>query len=345
VKAFVTGATGFVGSAVARSLLRRGIEVRVLARRGSNLANLAGLDVEVAYGDLLDRESLTEVLRGCDTLFHVAALYSATDADRERMYEVNVRGTKNILQAAQDSGVSRIVHTSTIGTIGQPQDGSLATEETPLLAWGTSRRPVVPRLRGEDPQRGERRGDLSASHYAKSKYLAEVAALTACERGLPVVVVNPCAPVGARDIKPSSTGQRIVDYLRGRMPSFIEGGINFVAVDDVAEGHLLAAAKGRVGQRYILGNREGNWMRTQFLAVMARVSGQEPPRTARRWGLRLDLRRVLGARPRQAPTQDLRPRALTCDPSKAIHELGLPQTPLEVAFAEAVQWFRENGYV
>jgi len=332
VKAFVTGATGFVGSAVARSLLRRGIEVRVLARRGSNLANLAGLDVEVAYGDLLDRESLTEVLRGCDTLFHVAALYSATDADRERMYEVNVRGTKNILQAAQDSGVSRIVHTSTIGTIGQPQDGSLATEETPLLAWGTSRRPVV-------------RGGLSVSHYAKSKYLAEVAALTACERGLPVVVVNPCAPVGARDIKPSSTGQRIVDYLRGRMPSFIEGGINFVAVDDVAEGHLLAAAKGRVGQRYILGNREGNWMRTQFLAVMARVSGQEPPRTARRWGLRLDLRRVLGARPRQAPTQDLRPRALTCDPSKAIHELGLPQTPLEAAFAEAVQWFRETGYV
>jgi dihydroflavonol-4-reductase len=332
VKAFLTGATGFVGSAVARSLLRRGIEVRVLARRGSNLANLSGLDMEVAYGDLLDRESLTEVLRGCDTLFHVAALYSATDADRERMYEVNVRGTKNILQAAQDTGVSRIVHTSTIGTIGQPQDGSLATEETPLLAWGTSHRPAV-------------RADLSASHYAKSKYLAEVAALTACERGLPVVVVNPCAPVGARDIKPSSTGQRIVDYLRGRMPSFIEGGINFVAVDDVAEGHLLAAAKGRVGQRYILGNREGNWMRTQFLAVMARVSGQEPPRTARRWGLKLDLGRVLGARPRQAPTQDLRPRALTCDPSKAIHELGLPQTPLEVAFAEAVQWFRENGYV
>lgn len=321
MKAFVTGATGFVGSAVVRSLSRRGAEVRVLARPGSNLANLAGLDVEVVYGDLLDRRSLTAALQGCDTVFHVAALYSVTDADRESMYEVNVRGTKNVLRAAQDGGVSRIVHTSTIGTIGQPQGGSLATEETPALA------------------------SSALSHYAKSKHLAEVAALTAAERGLPVVVVNPCAPVGAQDIKPSSTGQRIVDYLRGRMPSFIEGGINFVAVGDVAEGHLLAAEKGRVGQRYILGNREGNWTLAHFLTCLQRVSGQEPPRTARRWHLRLDVRSALGVRPRQGPTQDLRPKALTCDPSKAIHELGLPQTPLEGAFAEAVQWFRENGYV
>ncbi len=321
MKAFVTGATGFVGSAVVRSLLRRSAEVRVLARPGSNLANLAGLSVEVAHGDLLDRESLTTALRGCDIVFHVAALYSAIDAECERMYEVNVRGTRNVLQAAQDSGVLRIVHTSTIGTIGQPQDGSLATEETPVLASST------------------------LSHYAKSKYLAEVAALTAAERGLPLVVVNPCAPVGAQDIKPGSTGQRIVDYLQGRLPSFIEGGINFVAVRDVAEGHLLAAEKGRIGQRYILGNREGNWTLAQFLTCMQRVSGQEPPHTARRWRLRLDVRSALGVRPRQGPTRDLRPKALICDPSKAIHELGLPQTPLEGAFAEAVRWFRENGYV
>ena len=262
-------------------------------------------------------------------MFHVAALYSAADSDAKSMYEVNVRGTKNVLQAAQDCAVSRVVHTSTIGTIGQPQDGSLATEETPFLAWGTS-----PRFR-----------DLPASHYAKSKYLAEVAALAAHKRGLPVVVVNPCAPIGARDIKPSSTGQRIVDYLRGKMPSFVEGGINFVAVEDVAEGHVLAAEKGRIGQRYILGNREGNWKLAQFLNCLQHVSGQAAPATAPRWRSGLSLLRGLRTRARRGPTQDLRPRALTCDPSKAIRELGLPQTPLATAFAEAVRWFRENGYV
>jgi dihydroflavonol-4-reductase len=323
VRAFVTGATGFVGSAVVRHLLSRGATVRVLARRNSDLSNIAGLDVEVAHGDLLDEPGLVFALRGSDTLFHVAAFYSTSEADSQRMYEVNVRGTKTVLRAAQAAGVARIVHTSTIGTIGQPRDGTLATEEMPFNLWDT------------------------ASHYAKSKYLAEVAALTACQHGAPVLIVNPCAPVGARDIKPSSTGQRILDYLHGKQPSFVAGGINFISVEDVAEGHVLAALKGRVGQRYILGQREGNLRLPDFLALMERVSGVPRPAASGRAPLRprLGLGRLL-RRPRQnAAGGDTRPAALTGDPFKAIRELDLPQTPLVVAFGEAVAWFRTNGYV
>jgi dihydroflavonol-4-reductase len=325
VRAFVTGATGFVGSAVVRCLLRRGSAVRVLARRSSDLSNIAGLEVEVAYGDLLDEDELLIALQGCDALFHVAALYSTAEADGPKMYEVNVHGTKAILRAAQRARVARVVHTSSIGTIGQPTDGSLATEATPL-------------------SQGE-----TGSHYARSKYLGEVAALSMFEHGVPVVVVNPCAPVGARDIKPSSTGQRILDYLHGKLPSFVAGGINFVSVEDVAEGHVLAAEKGRVGQRYILGNRQGNLQMDDLLALMEQVTGVRRPAVARcaPLGLHLGLGRALRRRQQlpDAPLGGRRPTALTCDPSKAIRELGLPQTPLEVAFAEAVAWFREHGYV
>jgi len=236
------------------------------------------------------------------------------------------------------SGVPRVVHTSTIGTIGQPADGSLATEAMPFNLWDT------------------------ASHYAKSKYLAEVVVLTMCERGLPAVVVNPCAPVGPRDIKPSSTGQRLLDYLHGRQPSFVPGGINFVSVEDVAEGHALAAEKGRIGERYILGHKDGNLSLATFLALMERVSGtkpgpglsgQRPSYLGAKRAIRHRARRVLSLLRRDEPdharfngaAEGFRPLALTCDPSKAVRELGLPQTPLEKAFAEAIAWFKENGYV
>jgi dihydroflavonol-4-reductase len=323
VKAFVTGATGFVGSAVVRNLLQRGVAVRVLARPSSDLSNVAGLDVEVFYGDLLDKDALVRALHGCDTLYHVAAYYSADEANSQTMYEVNVRGTQTVMGAALETRVQRAVHTSTIGTIGQPVDGSLATEATPFNLWDT------------------------ASHYVKSKYLGEVAALRLCQAGLPVVVVHPCAPVGPRDIKPSSTGQRLLDYLHGRLPSFLAGGINFVAVDDVAEGEVLAAEKGQVGERYILGHHEGNLRLADFCALMERVSGLKQPALRRPFpGLRL-MRDHLprpGGRDK-AQLRDLRPKALTCDPSKAIRELGLPQTPLATAMAEAVRWFSEHGYV
>jgi dihydroflavonol-4-reductase len=332
VKAFVTGATGFVGSAVVRSLLRRGIAVKVLARHTSDLRNIAGLDLAVFYGDLLDGDGLAVALQGCDTLYHVAAYYSTAEVDSQMMYEVNVRGTKAVLRAALKAGVQRVVHTSTIGTIGQPTDGTLATEETPFNLW----------------DRG--------SHYVKSKHLAELVALSICNDGLPVVVVNPCAPVGPRDIKPSSTGQRILNYLHGEQPSFVPGGINFLSVQDVAEGQVLAAERGRVGQRYILGNTDGNLLLPDFMALMERVSGMKPPsrprergtgRTTRRLRSVLRLGRNKGRNDSSeaGAVKDSRPMALTCDPSKAIHELGLPQTPLATAFAEAVAWFRENGYV
>ncbi len=317
MRAFVTGATGFVGSAIVRSLLRRGVRVKALVRRNSDPRNIAGLDVELFYGDLFDEEELVRALRSCEVLYHVAAYYSTNEADSPTMYEVNVRGTKTVMRAALRAGVQRAVHTSTIGTIGQPEDGTLATEETPFNLWHTG------------------------SHYVKSKYLGEIAALAMNEQGLPVVVVNPCAPVGPRDIKPSSTGQRIVDYLNGKLPSFVPGGINFISVHDVAEGEVLAAERGHAGERYILGHREGNLTLADFLSLMEQVSGVKPPRVARhRWSI-WPMRR-------DKPTEeasDFRPRALTCDPSKAIHELGLPQTPLAIAFAEAVAWFRDNGYV
>ena len=323
MRALVTGATGFVGSAVVRSLLRRGVTVRVLVRPSSDLSNIAGLDVEVSYGDLLDKEALLRAVHNCDTLYHVAAYYSTNEADYQTMYEVNVRGTQLVLAAALEAGVRRVVHTSTIGTIGQPVDGSLATEATPFNLWDT------------------------ASHYVKSKYLGEVAALRLCQEGLPVVVVHPCAPVGPRDIKPSSTGQRILDYLHGKTPSFVAGGINFVAVDDVAEGEVLAAEKGRVGERYILGLKEGNLRLADFNALMERIAGVKLPPAPRRpfRGLRLGRDRRLSGRQDKGHPRDVRPKALTCDPSKAILELGLPQTPLATAMAEAVRWFREHGYV
>lgn len=231
------------------------------------------------------------------------------------MYEVNVGGTKAILKAARLAGVRRIVYTSTIGAIGRPADGSLPTEEMEFNLWETS------------------------SHYARSKYLAEMLAVSMAGQGLPVVIVNPCAPVGAGDLKPSSSGKRVVDYLRGRPPSFLEGGINMVAVRDVAAGHLLAARLGRPGRRYILGNAQGNLLRADFYRLMEQASGLRPPSS----GGRSPLSRLLRAADK-AP-RGRQPEALTCRPARAIAELGLPQTPLEQALVEAVEWFRANGYV
>ena len=312
-RAFVTGATGFVGAAVVRCLIKRGALVRALVRPGSDRRNLTGLDIALVEVDLLDERAMREALEGCDWLFHVAAMYSTRDVDSELMYSVNVGGTKTVLSAALQAGVKRVVHTSTIGTIGQPGDGTLATEDTPFTQWA------------------------SASHYARSKYLSEVAALAMSNRGLPVVVVNPCAPVGPGDLKPSSTGQRILDYVHGKTPCFPAGGINFVPVNDVAMGHVLAAERGRVGERYILGHRDGNLELNGFLELMERVSGVARPRQRRP--------SLLACLKRRAVPECHTPTALTCDPSKALDELGMPQTPLANAFTAALAWFREQGYL
>ncbi|MCD6518585.1 MAG: NAD-dependent epimerase/dehydratase family protein [Anaerolineae bacterium] len=325
MRALVTGGTGFVGSAVVRRLLAEGIEVVCLVRPTSDLRNLEGLEVLLLEGDLLDRVSLRRALAGCQQVYHVAAYYSTRPQEAELMFQVNVQGTRNLLEEALAQGVERIVHTSTIGTIGRPLEKRLPTEEDIFCDW-------------------ER-----ASPYVRSKLEAENLALEMARQGAPIVVVNPCAPVGPRDIKPSSTGQRILDYLRGKEPSFLPGGINFVAVEDVAWGHLLAARRGRFGERYILGNSRGNLTREGFYALMERVSGVRPPgpRGVRKlWQRAKALGRGFLLKAKEEPSApSYRPEALTADPSRAIRELGLPQMPLEVAFRQAVEWFRRHGYV
>ena len=250
-KTLVTGGTGFVGRAVVAALLAQGRPVRVLARNPEHPA-LAGLPVEVAPGDLRDRASLELALAGCSRLFHVAADYRLWVPDPEEMYAVNVEGTRNLLAAAQARGVSRVVYTSTVGALGNPGDGTPGREDTPV-----------------------RLQDM-VGHYKRSKFLAEAVALEFAAAGLPLTVVNPSTPMGPWDWRPTPTGQMIVDFLQGRMPAYLETGLNVIHVDDVARGHLLAEARGQVGEKYILGNE--NLSLSQILQLLAEISGRPAPK-------------------------------------------------------------------
>jgi dihydroflavonol-4-reductase len=327
MKALVTGATGFVGGAVARALVHRGIEVRVMARAGADLQNLQGLTVERVEGDLRDQDSLRHALTGCRQLYHIAAHYALWAKDPSIFYDVNVTGTKALLEAARDLGTERIVYCSTIGAIGIPPEGGLGTEETPVVF------------------------EQMAGHYKRSKYLAEQEVLKLAKAGLPVIIVNPSAPVGIGDVKPTPTGQVIVDFMKGRMPAYIETGMNIVDVDDVATGHLLAMEKGRIGERYILGS--ANLMLREVLEILSRLTGVKAPtiklpRVAilplaylNQW-----LANFTGHPPR-IPLEGVKMAKykMHYDCSKAIRELGFPQTPPEVALEKAVRWFRDHGYV
>ncbi len=327
MKALVTGSTGFIGAAVARCLLERGWDVRVLVRRDSNLGNLQGLKVEQAYGDLRDAASLRQALTGCRQLYHVAAHYALWAPDPQIFYDINVTGTRNLMEVARDVGVERIVYTSTIGAIGLPPGGGPGTEETPRSLAQMS------------------------GHYKRSKYLAEQEVAKMARAGLPVVIVNPSAPVGARDIKPTPTGQVIVDFMKGRMPAYIETGMNLVDVDDVAAGHLHAMEKGRLGERYILGNR--NLMLREVFALLSQLTGVPAPTIklprlailplayANQW-----LADYVTRRPPRIPLEGVKMAkyVMHYDCSKAIRELALPQTPVEVALEKAVRWFRDHQY-
>jgi len=327
MKALITGATGFVGGAVARALVKRGIDVRVIARGGSDLQNLEGLPHELVTGDLRDQPSLRIALTGCSQLYHVAAHYALWAKDPSIFYDVNVIGTRNLLEAARDIGTERIVYCSTIGAIGLPPGGGLGTEETPVSL------------------------EQMAGHYKRSKYLAEQEVLKLARAGLPVVIVNPSAPVGAADVKPTPTGQIVVDFMKGRMPAYIETGLNIVDVDDVAAGHLLAMEKGRTGERYILGGK--NLMLREVLEILSRLSGVkaptiELPRLAilPLAYLNLWVANMTGQPPR-IPLEGVKMAKykMHYNCSKAIRELGIPQTPPEVALEKAVRWFRDHKYV
>ncbi len=326
MKALVTGATGFVGAAVVRALLAAGVEVRVLARPGSDFTNLRRVKLEHVYGDLRDRQSLLRALSGCQQLYHVAAHYALWARDPSIFYEVNVAGTRNLLEAAREVGTERIVYTSTIGTIGLPIGGGMGTEDTPVSL------------------------DQMAGHYKRSKYLAEQEVLAFARQGLPVVIVNPSAPVGEGDVKPTPTGQIIVDFMKGRMWAYIETGMNLIDVDDVATGHLLAMERGRVGERYILGNR--NLTLRDVFEMLAKITGVRAPSVKLPRGLVLPLAYLnlgfsyLSGVPPRIPLDGVKMAKykMYYDCSKAIRELGLPQTPVEVALEKAVRWFRDHGY-
>lgn len=324
----VTGATGFVGSAVVRRLLAAGERVRVLARPSSDRRNIDGLKVEVATGDLRDRASLDRALHGCSGLFHVAADYRLWTPRPGEMYETNVTGTKNLMLAAGEARVERIVYTSSVATLGSTPGGRPADEETPAAL-----------------------SDM-IGHYKRSKFLAEeeVRGLVRGS-GLPAVVVNPSAPAGPRDIKPTPTGRMIAEAAAGRIPAFVDTGINVVHVEDVAEGHWLAYTVGRVGERYILGGQ--NMTLAEILAEIAAAAGRRPPRLRLPHGLVLPLAhaaelwaRLTGRAPiATVASVRMAKKRMFFSSAKAERELGYRARPAREALREAVEWFRANGYL
>mgnify|MGYP001070302832 CR=1 FL=1 len=323
----LTGATGFVGANLLDVLLERGFRVRCFVR-DENLARsfLPTQDIELFQGDVRDPEALERCAKGCQIIFHTAADYRLWVPDPDRMYATNVQGTRNVLEAAKKAQVERVVYTSSVGALGIPKDGSPGTEDTPVSL--------------ED----------MVGHYKRSKFLAEKEALSSAREGLDVVVVSPSTPIGPKDRKPTPTGRMIVDFLRGRMPAYLDTGLNIVHVRDVAEGHILAMEKGRKGEKYILGNE--NLTLREIFQLLESVSGRKAPRIRLpRWPILImayileGVSRITKREP-SIPLDGVRMAAkkMFFDPSKAIRELGLPQTPVRQALADSVTWFRDNGY-
>lgn len=332
MKCFVTGGSGFIGANLVHELNARGHEVRALLRPGSDGRGLIGAEYERVRGDVTEPERLEELIRGCDWCFHVAASYHLWLRDYAPMYAANVEGTRNVLTSAARAGCSRIVYTSTVGCIGLPR-----------AAEG----PVTPSDEATPVSEAQMK-----NHYKRSKWQAEVVALELARQGLPIVVVNPSAPVGPRDVKPTPTGKVIVDFLKRDMPAYLDTGLNWVHVRDVAAGHILAAEKGRIGERYILGNAQGNWTMKQAFAVLEEISTVPAPKFQVPYTLALAAAYVDEAvaavthKPPKAVLAGVRMAKykMFFNPAKAIRELGLPQTPPRQALVDAVKWFRENKY-
>jgi dihydroflavonol-4-reductase len=324
--ALVTGATGFVGANVVRELLRDGRTVRVLVRPSSDRRTIEGLPLDVCEGDLLDPASLARAVVGIRQVYHVAADYRLWAPDPGALYRTNVEGTRSVLSACARTGPDRIVYTSTVGALGIPKGGGPGTEATPVTL-----------------------ADMIGP-YKRSKFLAEQVALEWAGRGLPIVIVNPSAPIGPWDVKPTPTGQLVVDFLRGRMFGTLDTGLNLVHVRDVARGHLLAAERGRPGEKYILGNRDLSL--STIFAMLAELTGRPAPRLqipyALAWcgALGLEAAARLSGRPPRASLTAVRmaKKRMFFSAAKAVRELGLPQTPVEIALRDAVEWFVAGGY-
>jgi dihydroflavonol-4-reductase len=315
--ALVTGATGFLGWHVARLLIERGYSVRALVRPGSHVAELP---VEIASGDLRDRESLERAVAGCGLVYHVAADYRLWAKNPHELYDSNVEGTRHLLAASQKAGVERIVYTSTVGCIGVPHDG-IGDETIPVSL------------------------DDMAGDYKRSKFLAEQVALEFARGGLPVVIVNPTAPIGDHDVKPTPTGKIVLDFLNGDMPAFIDTGLNVVDVRDTAAGHLLACERGRPGERSILGSE--NLTLAQILQRLAAITGRKAPTmklpyaVAYAAGVCSTAWAGVTGRPPRVPLAGVRMarKKMWVTHEKARRELGFEPGPAEAALRRAVEWF------
>ena len=328
MKAFVTGATGFLGSHVARVLSEQGAELRLLVRPTSNLKNLQGLKAETATGDLRDAAWLEKAMSGCDAVFHVAADYRLWVQDPEEMYKSNVEGTRAMLEAARKNGVRRVVYTSSVATMGFTSNGHPADEDSPVSL-----------------------ADM-IGHYKRSKFMAEQIALEAGRNGLHVVTVNPTTPVGEQDVKPTPTGRIVLDFLKRKFPAYVETGLNLVDVRVCAQGHIAAMEKGRSGERYILGGE--NLTLKQLLDQLGSITGLPSPKIKLPYFFAFAAgvvdEAITGGLLKREPratvdTVRMGKKKMFASSDKAERELGWKIVPVESALRRAVEWFRANGYV
>jgi dihydroflavonol-4-reductase len=327
MKVFLTGATGFVGTHVARELAQRGAQLRLLVRPTSNLRNLEGLPAETVVGDLLQPESLRTSLRGCDALMHVAADYRLWVRDPKAMYAANVDGTRALLQIAREETIPRTVHTSSVATMGFKTDGTIVDETTPVSL-----------------------ADM-VGHYKRSKFLAEQVAIEAAHAGQQVIILNPTTPIGPLDVKPTPTGRIIVDFLKRKFPAYVDTGLNLVDVAEVARTHADALEKGRSGERYILGGE--NLTLKQILDKMSAITGLPSPTTRIPHAVAMIFAfldeivtgRIRSLEPR-ATVEAVRmgKKKMFASSSKAQRELGFRIVPVYPALRAAIEWFRANGY-
>ncbi|MBV8361001.1 MAG: NAD-dependent epimerase/dehydratase family protein [Deltaproteobacteria bacterium] len=323
--ALVTGANGFVGCHVVRALAARGTHVRALVRSNADRRALEGLDCELAFGDLRDQEAVERAVRGCSEVYHVAADYRLWVIEEAPMYAANVEGTRNVISAAHAAGVRRIIHTSTVGALGIGTDG-LGREDTPVTL------------------------EAMVGPYKRSKFLAEQEAVKAAKEGIPVVIVNPSTPIGPHDYKPTPTGRIIVDFLNRRMPAYVDTGLNLVAVEDCARGHLLAADNGRIGEKYILGGE--NLTLKEMLLRLSQLSGLAAPRVRLPFAIALGfafgaetVARTITHRPPRASLTEVRMarKKMFFDSGKARTELGYEATPVDDALNRAIKFFQKSG--